>query len=448
MIKVILILCFAIMQISCFRSVELEGNVERKAVKKVNLYSYTAGKMNQISDASVDEKGYFRFKMLPSLDGVYWIGENEKVFYPIYLKDGEKLSVRITRNCILLEGDVGEENYFLNMWENRIKDVREHAFLYSYIPQGHSVKWEEFFDEFSELFRWRMEYIQRLQNLENDVFADYLKYKSDVDLNFYALSYLSTQRIKAPCKIPEYECYKKIKLEQLFQDKRLLDIPYVGEMLCSYVWFVEHVLDEGTIGYKIFKSDLLKEKYLLTIASSFKFYDDYRQFYDKIEPEILKGRLIEQLSTIEDELAWSMPGIEAPNFKGIKQDGSFLSLSDFRGKIVVVDVWATWCAPCRMMMPYFVRLEKELKMDDVVFVSVCMGVSIEKESWLEIIEKDHLEGNLCFVDSWTGEFAKNYRITGVPRYMVFDREGKIVSVKAPFPNSPELKNMILKLLSK
>ena len=49
---------------------------------------------------------------------------------------------------------------------------------------------------------------------------------------------------------------------------------------------------------------------------------------------------------------------------------------------------------------------------------------------------------MSFVDSWTGEFAKNYRITGIPRYMIFDKFGRIVSVAAPNPTTPKLKKLI------
>lgn len=439
-------ICLAILQMSCSKKIELEGTIERKAVKKVYLYSYVDGDVNRIAEAAVNDKRHFRFDTLLQAEGIYLIGENEKVLYPIYLKDREKLSVRILNNCLLLDENVGEENRLLYEWENKVVEVREHAFLRDYIPQGRSVSSEEFFKELSELSHWQLEYVQKLKNACNGSFANYLKYKSEVDLNFYALSYLRIQGIKDSLEISQCEYYKRMEPERLFQDERLLKIPYAGEMLISYVWFVGHVLGEEMEGYEIINSNSLKQRYLLTVASSFRFYDDYKKFYNKIDKKILNAAFKDKWQKIEKELAWSMPGGSAPDFRGMKPDGSFLTFSDFKGKVVVVDVWATWCLPCRMMMPYFIQLEKELNTSDVVFISVCMGASIEKESWLEIIKKEHLEGNLCFIDSWTGEFAQNYRITGVPRYMIFDREGKIVSIKAPMPNTQELKEMILRTL--
>ena len=102
----------------------------------------------------------------------------------------------------------------------------------------------------------------------------------------------------------------------------------------------------------------------------------------------------------------------------MQPDSSSLALSELLGKVIVVDVWATWCSPCRMMMPYFKQLEKELEGEEVEFLSVCIGTSIEWDSWKEIIATEELAGHLIFINSWTKGFAKEYRIVGVPRFLI------------------------------
>jgi thiol-disulfide isomerase/thioredoxin len=121
-------------------------------------------------------------------------------------------------------------------------------------------------------------------------------------------------------------------------------------------------------------------------------------------------------------------------------------LSDYKGKLVVVDVWATWCEPCRRMMPLFHELQKEFAGKNVEFLSVCVGVWIESEKWLQLSNEFHIKQNNFFISGWQSDFVKDYRISGVPRYMIFDREGKIVSLNATNPTSDKLKEMILKNL--
>ena len=100
-----------------------------------------------------------------------------------------------------------------------------------------------------------------------------------------------------------------------------------------------------------------------------------------------------------------------------------VSLSDFKGKVVLVDVWATWCGPCRQQIPYLKKLEEEMHGTDVVFGGVSVDESKDKQKWLDFIKTEGLKG-------------------------VFDKKGNIVSVDAPRPSSPELKKMLENELKK
>ena len=190
----------------------------------------------------------------------------------------------------------------------------------------------------------------------------------------------------------------------------------------------------------------LREAYLYQIARQLRYYEKYTALRQSLGELPLSTALQNALKPIEEQLAWSKPGQTAIDFKGVRPDGSTLSLSDLRGKVVVVDVWATWCAPCIRMIPHFKRLEQELSHPDLTFLSVCIGVWVETDRWKKLIQQHQLSGNLIFIDSWTKGFAPDYHVTGVPRFMIIDREGRMVSFAAPAPTHPELKEMILNAL--
>ena len=98
-------------------------------------------------------------------------------------------------------------------------------------------------------------------------------------------------------------------------------------------------------------------------------------------------------------------------------------------------------------MPLFHDLQEEFKGNDgIAFLSVCVGVWIESDQWLKMSKEFGITKNNGFVSGWKSDFVKDYHITGVPRYMVIDREGKIVSLVAPNPANPKLKELILKTL--
>jgi thiol-disulfide isomerase/thioredoxin len=116
-------------------------------------------------------------------------------------------------------------------------------------------------------------------------------------------------------------------------------------------------------------------------------------------------------------------------------------MNDLKGKVVLIDVWATWCAPCKVEIPHLKKMEEEFKGKDVAFVSISVDVEKDKEKWRMMVEKDQLGGTQLYAKGWS-EITKYYDITGIPRFMVFDKEGKIVSPDSPRPSQPELKVML------
>lgn len=80
-----------------------------------------------------------------------------------------------------------------------------------------------------------------------------------------------------------------------------------------------------------------------------------------------------------------------------------------------------------------------------------LGVSVDeakdKQKWLDFIKKEELGGVQVHASGWS-KIAQDYKIKGIPRFMVFDKQGRVVSVDAPRPSSPELKEMLEKELKK
>ena len=143
-------------------------------------------------------------------------------------------------------------------------------------------------------------------------------------------------------------------------------------------------------------------------------------------PEILNSRvgkiLVEKVNAPTDPTSI---GEIAPNFEGPSPTGEVLNLSDLRGKVTIIEFWASWCRPCRVENPNLVRLYKEMHPKGLEIV----GVSLDrtKASWLRAIDDDGLIWNhVSNLKFWQDPIAKLYNIRAIPASFIIDQEGRII----------------------
>ncbi|RUT78499.1 TlpA disulfide reductase family protein [Ancylomarina longa] len=135
-------------------------------------------------------------------------------------------------------------------------------------------------------------------------------------------------------------------------------------------------------------------------------------------------------------------GQVAPDFTLNTPEGTPLSLSSLKGKVVVIDFWASWCGPCRRENPHMVETYNKLHEKGVEF----LGVSLDKnkDAWLKAISDDGLVwDHVSDLKYWNSAAAKMYGINGIPATVLIDQNGVIVAKKI---FGEELKTAIEKLV--
>ena len=446
-----LLACISFMVASCSKEAAISGTTDKN--QELSLYSFRKGEVSLLHTMKVDSitKGFQQQVQLP-YEGLYLLGRNEQALYPIYLKSGEAVELQLKNNRLSLSGKSGKENQALFQWEGSVEDVKMHAFLYNYLPGEYSVEYTAFFKELETAATVRDKLLKDLEDKNNE-FYSLLKYKMKTDLDFYALSFLKNAKYQIPDSVELPDYYQNLDLEKNLLNLKILELPNAGMMLEACVWYQnqdkgQSIASSLSSAMESLKEKELQQEYLLSQASHVKFYDELQSLLDEVGDGFFDDDYKSRLNKIKEKLSWSAPGLQAPDFKAMKLDSTWVSLSDFKGKVVVVDVWATWCEPCKRMMPLFHQLEQELKDENVAFINVCVGTWAEVDLWKTMAKGFQIEENTSFVNGWKSDFVKDYHISGVPRYMIFDEEGRIVSVKAPNPLKPELKELIIKTLNK
>ncbi|MBJ6367288.1 TlpA family protein disulfide reductase [Snuella sedimenti] len=140
-------------------------------------------------------------------------------------------------------------------------------------------------------------------------------------------------------------------------------------------------------------------------------------------------------------------GKPSPKFSNYENNaGGTTSIDDLKGKYLYVDVWATWCGPCKREIPFLKEVEKKYHGKNIEFVSISIDKQADKEKWKTMIAEKELGGTQLLADSdWRSKFVQDYKIKGIPRFILIAPDGNIVSADAPRPSDKRLIDLFAEL---
>lgn len=187
---------------------------------------------------------------------------------------------------------------------------------------------------------------------------------------------------------------------------------------------------------------LLKDQ--IQVASTRDDFEMLKEQMDLLAEQSETESYVEYLKYNYKQKAVLAPGSPAPNFTLKDIDGNEISISDYKGKVVVIDFWGTWCGPCKRELPYSRKIEEHFAdRDDVVFVFVALERG-SREYWKDFVLSNDLPG-VHLYSSNSNTSLQPYKITSVPRYVLLDKEGNIFDAFASRP-SQNMQTQISKVL--
>ena len=211
---------------------------------------------------------------------------------------------------------------------------------------------------------------------------------------------------------------------------------------CSFMAEAMHVLDADnrdvravypkTVAQVKYAADFLKKAYVRESVIHYiaaAYVDNFgvkditeleNLYYTYVKDEALLASMKAKM----DRWNRSLPGKVSPDFTAVDIDGNEYTLADFRGKYVYIDMWATWCGPCKREMPYLKALEEEFADAQIVFLG--LSIDKDKEAWEKMVRSGELTGVQLYLGTQS-KFQEAYEIDGIPRFILLDKDGRIIS---------------------
>lgn len=252
----------------------------------------------------------------------------------------------------------------------------------------------------------------------------YLKNGYDLELNFDVANFQESIEFNGEGSLTNNYLGKKI---QLIKDEQLDKYELLFQM------------DQADFDSKIAE---IKQKTGDLISQTKGLEQEVVDMETKANKELIDF-LVSNYNKEHMALASIKKGAPSPTFNYPDNNGNSVSLEDLKGKYVYIDVWATWCGPCKGEIPYLKEIDDEFKGKDIAFVSLSIDKLEHKEKWLKMIQDEKLQGIQVLADNdWNSDFVTAYNIKGIPRFILLDKKGNIVDANAPRPSDPNLKGLL------
>lgn len=441
------------------KAVKIEGNSSRKDAKMAILFKVVAGEPVATVLSDIQPDGTFGFLFTPQYEGLYMIGtsndqslvKNPSGKADLYLKGGEEFGINLTDSVYYLTGKkISKENKAMYNW-----------YQASYQMMTKGIEFEKvlstYVDFFPELNRVNEAIPNLLKNNKtgNKVFDAYFPAYIDWATKLYAVNMLTTPR-KAHPTMEEWDpYYETISVKNLTRNASdFYRFPWAVRLLGS-TQGLEIRRNKSTnyrdLDYAMSQTvnDTLKGDVVVQAIEGIKNQDRkaFKETMEKYGKYIVTDAQKARTDVVAVQMAQIKVGDQGMDFEMEDVNGKKVKFSDLKGKIVLIDVWATWCAPCKTEIPFLKKLEEEFKGTDLEVISISIDKVSDKETWKKMVEKEQLGGIQLFANG-DQELSKYYKIESIPRFMLFDKEGKIISLNAPRPSTPTLKMQIEALLKR
>ncbi|WP_448633938.1 peroxiredoxin family protein [Pedobacter panaciterrae] len=175
--------------------------------------------------------------------------------------------------------------------------------------------------------------------------------------------------------------------------------------------------NSGSVGAAI----VILERYI-----NYPYFDNARALMPLLSEKVKRSSFVKQINNALILNAKTAVGQPAPLFSMADSDGKMISLTDFKGKYVLIDFWASWCGPCRKENPNVVSAYR--KYHDKGFEILGVSLDTKKDAWLSAIKADDLTWNhVSDLKGWANAAAAVYGVKSVPASFLIGPDGKVVA---------------------
>ena len=423
------------------------GNIKNNDEKTVKVTNYNSTVNVEIT---IDSTGDFSGSVLAEKDGYYFF-QIGRSYTSVKFKKGKNVFVNIDAKdffkSLSYSGELQKENNY-NVAKAKLRsefvgDPKDYFVvpLKDFLPKIEKTR-DTLYNLLSRSF---------LSQSDKEIEKDVIYYEYLQTYNNYQKFYSYHKNANAELPVDYYDpiinmdmdndvmfrnsrAYRNLIVEnfRLLSKKELLND--------SGTTIIEFVTNQ----IKDIKSIDIREQYASMLIRQMKEDNtnidrDYNLIMGLLSTDRMKDKLTQRFHSAKSTKA----GHASVDFNYENYEGGMTALKDLKGKVLYIDVWATWCGPCIREFPSLKKLIEDYKDKDIEFVSISIDSKNNYDKWRKMVAEKNIGGlQLYDAEGLSSGFMRAFSVSLIPRFMMLDAEGKIITARAPRPSSKEVRKFI------
>jgi thiol-disulfide isomerase/thioredoxin len=447
-------------------SVQLSGTLEGH--EDVNIeFTYLNEFINNdrvVLDIEPDEEGAFALTF-DFDEAVYGTIRAGRTNIPVFLEPGDQVHLEGDAaelfETISFSGRGGQANNFLMAYQRDLEPRIGDRFMTEKIRTTDPRTFKMLLDSVLLQKTNFLETWERSHEL-SPVFTHFFESQIHYDKYQKLLDYpVMQQRLAQDEELPVMAdgYFDFLEEDKLFDDTRLNSPVYVQFLMSYLSYYQQHVgaTMPGDMSLNQFSYELAREalpgesgEYIQAVYLSREFnYGDLetaKKMYDDFMENSKNESFKQAVTDNHDAINRLNPGNPAPDFTMRDIDGQEVSLSDFRGKVVYLDFWASWCGPCMREMPYFKELKERLAdQEDLVYLYI--SIDTDEQAWRNSVERNQITGVHLNTPGRERGVPALYNVKWIPTFFIIGRDGNVYDNRPPKPSDAEIDQVLLEALA-